>query len=80
MGTTVEELRERQAQWARFEQWQAHEDPARHLEPAEALRWAGILLDWHVGQFGRAVSPAQREDYAGIRLMRERLALLAQVR
>ncbi len=80
MNPAEEEFKSRRLQWERFERWRAHADPARLMSSAEALHWAGEMLDWHVARFGRPSAPACREDYAGIHIMRDRLARLTPSR
>ncbi|MEK7477515.1 MAG: hypothetical protein AAB152_17990 [Candidatus Coatesbacteria bacterium] len=65
----------RLAQWKAFERWHRDDDPANRVSPQEALQWAGEMLEWHERRFGPPPAPVP-EDYAGVRLMHERLALL----
>ncbi|MBI3312190.1 MAG: hypothetical protein HYZ88_01525 [Candidatus Omnitrophica bacterium] len=73
---TTEEWRKRQAQWKQFHEWEA----AHHavtLSPSERLAEIGALVDLAY-RAGRA--NAERADakalVSGVRVMRERLAVL----
>lgn len=74
MPNAVTPLQARRAQWEAFARWQAAEDPVRRMAPADSLRWAGELQAWYVGRFGRHLAEPQPADYAGVALMRRRLA------
>jgi len=80
MVTSAEQYRLRGEQWARYAAWQDHNDPAQAMDAETAFRWAGAMHDWHVARFGYSTRIPTPADYAGIRLMRERLAGLNRIR
>jgi len=77
MRSPAEQFTARREQWARFAAWQRREDPTLHMSASEGFGWAGELHDWYVARFGYPQRPAQREDFAGVQLMRSRLSHLS---
>jgi hypothetical protein len=75
MMNIAEAWQARLAQWRAFDRWHRDADPANHVTGQEALRWAGEIEEWHARRFGPSPAPT-RGDYAGVRIMHDRLALL----